>query len=442
MNLGFEDESIEFKETLAEKEEALKDICAILNKNQMGVLYFGVKNNGDVIGIEVGIKTESDFAMRLSQTIQPVPFYSLTIKRDPDNRAFLEVKFEGKNVPYRYKGVYYLRNGERSEIMPTSVLERYITEKQKDYSLWENSPSECLLSDLDENLVLSLARVAKESNRIKIDGSDIETILRQFRLLTKNNEVNKAGEALFSKYRPYSVKLAVVSDIKGIDYLDMQKLYGNLFQLIDGSYEYVLSKLSSMPVKNTDKVSRDMVFEIPAIALREIIVNMFAHCDYSTPIERRITLFPNRVEFYNPGLFPSNATPEEFARKEMDPIDKNSKILKVLFANNYIEHFGTGFTTIFQAFEKSHISYSYHDTQNGFCFTVYRKDQVFVDEELSEYGKVVSIMRQDNYITIEKIATLMNKSKPTISRYIKALQEDKKIARIQSRKYPKWVVLK
>jgi hypothetical protein len=50
MNIGKETEQIEFKKSTSEKKEAMDDVCAILNKHCGGILYFGVKNNGDVVG--------------------------------------------------------------------------------------------------------------------------------------------------------------------------------------------------------------------------------------------------------------------------------------------------------------------------------------------------------------------------------------------------------
>ena len=54
MNLGNETEVLEFKKTTSEVKDAMIDICAILNKHGGGVLYFGVKPNGDVVGQEIG----------------------------------------------------------------------------------------------------------------------------------------------------------------------------------------------------------------------------------------------------------------------------------------------------------------------------------------------------------------------------------------------------
>ena len=53
MNLGRENEVLEFKETTRELTEAIIDIVAILNKHNRGTLYFGVKNNGDVVVLDL-----------------------------------------------------------------------------------------------------------------------------------------------------------------------------------------------------------------------------------------------------------------------------------------------------------------------------------------------------------------------------------------------------
>lgn len=53
INIGSETEQIEYKKSIGELKEAMFSIVAILNKHQKGELYFGVKNDGTVIGQEV-----------------------------------------------------------------------------------------------------------------------------------------------------------------------------------------------------------------------------------------------------------------------------------------------------------------------------------------------------------------------------------------------------
>ena len=49
MNLGSESETVEFKKSTGEHKEAPQAMSAMLNKHGAGELYFGVKDDGEVI---------------------------------------------------------------------------------------------------------------------------------------------------------------------------------------------------------------------------------------------------------------------------------------------------------------------------------------------------------------------------------------------------------
>ncbi len=50
MNLGHENETLEFKESLGQLDKGLKSITAMLNRSGYGCVCFGVLDNGDVKG--------------------------------------------------------------------------------------------------------------------------------------------------------------------------------------------------------------------------------------------------------------------------------------------------------------------------------------------------------------------------------------------------------
>jgi ATP-dependent DNA helicase RecG len=52
-----ESEFIELKKSTSELKEAIKSIVAMLNKHSAGELYFGIRNDGTVLGQEVSDKT-------------------------------------------------------------------------------------------------------------------------------------------------------------------------------------------------------------------------------------------------------------------------------------------------------------------------------------------------------------------------------------------------
>jgi predicted HTH transcriptional regulator len=61
-----EDEATEFKKTLAELKEGVCSMAAMLNKQGKGTVFFGIKNDGEVSGVDVGKDSTRDVAREMS----------------------------------------------------------------------------------------------------------------------------------------------------------------------------------------------------------------------------------------------------------------------------------------------------------------------------------------------------------------------------------------
>lgn len=71
MNLGMETETVEYKRSTGEMREGMESIASILNKHGHGTLYFGVRNDGEVIGQEVSEKTLRAVSQAVGNHIEP-----------------------------------------------------------------------------------------------------------------------------------------------------------------------------------------------------------------------------------------------------------------------------------------------------------------------------------------------------------------------------------
>jgi len=61
-----ENETLEYKKSTSELKEGIISIASILNKNSKGSLYFGVKNNGEIMGQEVSDKTLREISQAIT----------------------------------------------------------------------------------------------------------------------------------------------------------------------------------------------------------------------------------------------------------------------------------------------------------------------------------------------------------------------------------------
>lgn len=69
---------------------------AILNKHNKGVLYFGIKNDGEIVGQQVSDKTLRDISQAIRNHIEPKIFPEIN-RVIMDEKEVVEVKFEGYN---------------------------------------------------------------------------------------------------------------------------------------------------------------------------------------------------------------------------------------------------------------------------------------------------------------------------------------------------------
>ncbi len=94
MHLGMENERTAFKKTTSEIDESMKSISAMLNKNHEGKLFFGVNNNGEIIGQQIGTSTTRDISRRIYESIKPIPNINVEICSD-EGRSYIQVTFFG-----------------------------------------------------------------------------------------------------------------------------------------------------------------------------------------------------------------------------------------------------------------------------------------------------------------------------------------------------------
>ena len=109
MNLGRENEQTEFKKTTSEMKEAMDSICAILNKHGSGVLYFGVRPDGEVLGQDVEESTLRRVSQAIGNAIAPPIRPTITRKTSDDGRSYVEVRFSGDEAPYSSNGRFRIR---------------------------------------------------------------------------------------------------------------------------------------------------------------------------------------------------------------------------------------------------------------------------------------------------------------------------------------------
>lgn len=425
LNLGKESEEIEFKKSTSEIKEALRSICAMLNKSGKGVVYFGVKDNGDGIGQIVGKETKRDIERAIEQYIKPSIFP--VIENLKENNNIIYVKFSGNEKPYSCDGRFYIRVSDIDKVLEAHEMVSFLNSNNIRVSNYEEEDSKETINDIDDSLLYSYYEKCIKSNRLLNVPYNKEEFLKKLNLLN-DKYLNNAGQLLFSKNKPIVLKLAIFPSDEKLSFIDNQLVEGNIFELIDYSLSYIKRNINYRgEIKGTKRIDTP---EIPIEALREIIVNSFVHSSFDRRVQHAIYITPTRISIFNSGTFPSKYDPYDFAYKECKSILRNPLIAKTLYYSSDIESRASGFRRVFNLCKEQNIKTNYISKNMGFEFIFYRKKMS--ESPLKE--RLYNVLKNDNSLTGEELSSILNVSRKTIQTLLKELKEEGKIERIGSNK--------
>ena len=448
MNLGKEGERLEFKKTISELKEGVISLASMLNKCGEGTLLFGVKNNGDVVGQQIGEHTTTNIVNEIKNHLKPFINPKVTTKKY-DDLSIIKVEAIGMDNPYSAYGRYYKRCDDQDLEMTQNELEYCFNNKNISYTKWEKTITQFGADDVDEDLLIKYIDKANELNRLNYRYKSVDDAMTRLGLM-KNGKLNNAGYYLFSKSKPLLVKFARYATDERITFIDSRHYQGNIFECIEEAYNYILASINfNAIIVGIERVEKP---EIPLEAIREIVVNSFVHMRVNDGDYNEVTISPHYLRIYNPGTIALNKDPKEFAEGIIGSKLRNPLIALTLYKNKTIEAFGTGFKRVFDLCNSNDVKYSYANEGLGFAFTFERNitsllhqndrtnDRIkekLTGSELQIYQYVLEKKIINN---AEDTAKKLNKSVITIQRGIKKLVELGLIERIGSNKTGYWKI--
>ncbi len=159
-----------------------------------------------------------------------------------------------------------------------------------------------------------------------------------------NGRLNNASAVLFGRnFYHYPQCLLRLARFKGVtkdEFIDNQRVTGNVFSLLDAAMAFLFKHLSL--AGKIEGLYREEELSVPYKALRECCVNAFAHRVYHRPGSSvGIAIYDDRVEIENSGNFPPDITIEKLlGGHNSEP--QNLIIANVLYKSSVLESWGRG----------------------------------------------------------------------------------------------------
>ncbi len=436
-----ESETMEFKKSTAEIKEAVISIVAMLNKHGRAKVYFGIADDGKVSGQMVGRKTIKDVTQAIVDNTEPKVFPKVEARKI-DGKECIIVETQGNNSPYFAYGRSYIRVGESDKALSVQEIEKRILSKKK--LLWEIEISKKKILDVNEETVKEFMRKAKTAKRVDFDFVDIKTTMHKLHILDEEHLL-RAGEVLFCDDNPMEVQAAIFAGMDKLTFLDIKQFKGNLFSLRQRAEIYVNEHMKWRA--DLSESRRKEIPEIPERAISEAIGNSLCHRDFGNPKGNEVAIYKDRIEIYNPGLFPEEIDPEDFFSGHEHSILRNPLIAETMYKSKDIERWGSGIKRIHDECVTAGVQVDFKRLKTGFV-VVFHRPKWEEGDGLEKGGQkltakqiaLVNLLKQNPAISRKDIANKMGINESAVQKRLDALKKKGILRRVGPDKGGHWEV--
>ena len=415
-----ESETVELKAIVVD--DIKKEVIAFANC-EGGKLYIGVQDDGTVSGLDNPDETSLQISNMVRDAIKPdltmfLHYETVTV----DGKKIVTVDIQqGTERPYyiakkglRPEGVY-VRQGYSSVPATNTAIRRMIKETDGDH--FEEMRS------LEQNLTFESAKKVFAERNVKFGLTQMKTL----GMVTQDGVYTNLG-LLLSDQCVHTIKAAVFQGTTQSEFKDRREFSGSLFRQMDEAYDFI--DFRNQTHSTFDKLYRIDRRDYPETAVREALLNLLVHREYSFRASTFISLYADRLEFTSIGGLVSGVSLKDV--KMGISVCRILKLANVFYRLELIEAYGTGIIKIMEAYEGTGMTPHIETSDNAFKIILpnlnampepARQMQVNPEKSTPE-EKVIALTKQRGVITRKEIEILLGIGQSSCGRLLKKLIEN------------------
>ena len=414
-----ESETVELKAIVVE--DIKKEIIAFANC-EGGKLYIGVQDDGTVSGLDNPDETSLQISNMVRDAIKPdltmfLHYETVTV----DGKKIVTVDIQqGTERPYyiakkglRPEGVY-VRQGYSSVPATNTAIRRMIKETDGDH--FEEMRS------LEQNLTFESAKKVFAERNVKFGLTQMKTL----GMVTQDGVYTNLG-LLLSDQCVHTIKAAVFQGRTQSEFKDRREFSGSLFRQMDEAYDFI--DFRNQTHSTFDKLYRIDRRDYPETAVREALLNLLVHREYSFRASTFISLYADRLEFTSIGGLVSGISLKDVTMGIS--VCRNAKLANVFYRLELIEAYGTGIIKIMETYKGTGMTPQIETSDNAFKIILpnlnampepARQMQVNPEEGTLE-EKVIALTKQRGFVTRKEIEILLGIGQSSCGRLLKKMIE-------------------
>ena len=266
---------------------------------------------------------------------------------------------------------------------------------------------------------------------------------RTLKLIDQDNLYSNLG-LLLSDQCVHTIKVAVFQGTDQTIFKDRREFTGSLMQQMNEVYDFI--DFRNQTRATIERLLRIDVRDYPEIAVREALLNLLVHRDYSFSASALISIYTDRIEFVSiGGLMPGIDLEDIMVGIS---VCRNQDLANVFYRLHLIEAYGTGMGKIMRAYEGMEETPSIETTKNTFKIILPNINAKYEtgkfsapktksitssaagDEKiLSDEERVLEYARSHGAITRNDVIELLKVSTSTASRVIRRMVKNNLLKR-------------
>ncbi|ASB50370.1 transcriptional regulator [Alkalitalea saponilacus] len=382
-------------------------------------MFIGKDDNGNIVGLKNAKKLLEDIPNKVKDVLGIIIDVNLHESVDGD---CLEIIVEAHPYPVNYKGQYHYRSGSTKQELKGNALDKFLLQKKG--KRWDGVPiPKVSTEDLKPDTFDLFRKKAVKAQRIEDDVlTDTNYHLLENLQLIENKYLKRAAILLF---HPNPEKYVTGAYIKigffqSDDILKFQdEVHGNIFEQVEKTMDLLITKYIHSSI-SYDGLNRVEKYDYPKEAIREALLNAVSHKDYSECVPIQISVYNDKLIFWNDAQLPENWTVEKLLTKHPSK-PYNPDIANTLFRSGYIEAWGRGTIKMINDCVQFGIpAPKYFYDMSGF-WVEFRKN-IYSGEYLKSIGlndrqvKTIDFLKNNEKITNREYQSNFNVSRNTASR--------------------------
>lgn len=418
-----ESETVELKSVVVD--DIKKEIIAFANC-EGGKLYIGVQDDGTVIGLDDPDGAALQVSNMIRDAIKPdltMFLHYETLNEDGKQIVAVDIQ-QGTERPYYIakKGLHpegvYVRQGYSSVPATNTAIRRMIKETDGDH--FEDMRS------LNQELTFEAAKKQFAKKDLPLGEAQMKTL----GIMTHDGVYTNLG-LLLSDQCVHTIKVAAFEGTTQSQFKDRKEFSGSLFQQMDEVYDYI--DFRNQIHSSFQKLYRIDQRDYPETAVREALLNLLIHREYSYRASSFVSLYADRIEFTSIGGLLSGVTLNDVMMGIS--VCRNVKLANIFYRLELIEAYGTGMRKIREAYSETGKKPEIETSENAFKIilpnlnvqTETKKTDVNKPADDDQEEAVISLAKKQGTFTRKDVQKELGISQTTCGRLLKKMVENGQI---------------